>query len=321
MDRIGTARDHGLSSVLRGVNVRSVVYCLSDFTTPWGFSVERSPVAKFHVLLQGTALLTAGGAAPVPLGTGDLVLLPHGDGHIIADQPGSPVRQLDAILADHSVDEAGWLSYGGSGRRTRLLCGGFELGPSLPDDLADFLPPVLRLDADTGLVRWLEPLFALLKEETQASAPGAAAIFAKLADVFVTQALRSYLAAAGGLARLALPVLPDPDIARIMKMIRGRPEARWSVDAMAQSAGMSRTSFNARFRAVAGEPPMTYLTQLRLRRAAGYLSTTTKNVRQVAHLVGYDNEASFSKAFSRLFGRPPGEYRREQLAAPQRLPH
>lgn len=62
---------------------------------------------------------------------------------------------------------------------------------------------------------------------------------------------------------------------------------------------------------------MTYLSNLRLRRAAGYLSTTTQNVRQVAHLVGYDNEASFSKAFSRLFGRPPGEYRRERLAAPR----
>src|SRR5712691_2385020 len=103
-------------------------------------------------------------------------------------------------------------------------------------------------------------------------------------------------------------------------MIRARPEARWSVDAMAQTAGMSRTSFNARFRAAAGQPPMTYLTELRLRRAAGYLSTTTKNMRQVAHLVGYDNEASFSKAFSRLFGRPPGEYRRERLASPQQLP-
>ena len=40
--------------------------------------------------------------------------------------------------------------------------------------------------------------------------------------------------------------------------------------------------------------------------AAG-MSTTTQNVRQVAHVVGYDNEASFSKAFSRLFARPPGE--------------
>jgi transcriptional regulator GlxA family with amidase domain len=66
---------------------------------------------------------------------------------------------------------------------------------------------------------------------------------------------------------------------------------------------------------------MTYLTELRLRRAAGYLSTTTKNVRQVAHLAGYDNEASFSKAFSRHFGRPPGQYRRERLANPQQLPH
>ena len=212
-----------LSSVLRDVNVRSVVYCLSDFSAPWGFAVDRSPVAKFHVLLAGTAWLTVGDATPVPLATGDLVLLPHGDGHVIADQPASPVRPLDAILADHPVDENGRLSYGGDGSHTRLLCGGFELRPPLPDDLAEFLPPVLTLDAETGLVRWLEPLFALLKDETQASAPGAAAIFAKLADVFVTQALRSYLAAAGGQADLPLPVVPDPDIARIVKMIRARP--------------------------------------------------------------------------------------------------
>jgi AraC-like DNA-binding protein len=245
------------------------------------------------------------------------VLLPHGEGHEIADQPGSSVRQLDAILADYPPDQEGRLTYGGNGARTRLLCGGFELSPALPDEFAEFLPSVLTLDSGTGLIRWLEPLFALLEEETQASAPGASAIFAKLADVFVTQALRSYLAAADGLARLARPVVPDPDIARIVRLIRARPEARWSVDAMAHSAGMSRTSFNARFRAVVGEPPMSYLTQLRLRRGAGYLSATTKNVREVAHLVGYDNEASFSKAFSRLFGRPPGAYRRELLAAPQ----
>src|SRR5215831_594201 len=280
MERIGAPSQDGLSAVLRDVNVRSVVYCLSDFTAPWGFRVEHSPVAKFHVLLHGTAVLTVGDTPPVRLKSGDLVLLPHGDGHAICDQPGSSMRPLDAILAD-------------------------------------YLPPVLTLDSAAGLVRWLEPLFALLREETQASAPGAAAIFAKLADVFLTQALRSYLTAADGLVRLGLPAMPDPDITRIVRMMRARPQARWSVDSMAQSAGMSRTSFNARFRAVVGEPPMTYLTQLRLTRGAGYLSATTKNVREVAHLVGYDNEASFSKAFSRLFGRPPGAYRRELIAAPQ----
>jgi len=100
MDRVDPATEDGLSGVLRDVNVRSVVYCLSDFGAPWGFSVERSPVAKFHVILNGGATLAVGDAAPIPLATGDLVLLPHGDGHTISDQPGSPVRQLDAILAN-----------------------------------------------------------------------------------------------------------------------------------------------------------------------------------------------------------------------------
>jgi AraC-like DNA-binding protein len=317
MDKIAVPAEDGLSSLLREVTVRSVVYCLSDFAAPWGFSVERSPVAKFHVLLRGTAALTAGDGAPMLLTAGDLVVLPHGDGHAIADQPGSPVRQLDAILAEHPVDEVGRISYGGNGSRTRLLCGGFELDPVLPDELAEFLPSVLTVDSSTGLVRWLEPMFALLEEETRAAAPGAAAIFAKLADVFVTQALRSYLAAAGGLAS---PAAADPGIARIVKMLRGRPEEGWSVDAMARCAGMSRTSFTTGFRAAIGQPPMAYLTELRLRRAAGYLSTTTKSVREIAHLTGYGNEASFSKAFSRLFGRPPGTYRRERLAIPQQTP-
>lgn len=320
MDKVDIPAADGLSAVLRDVKVRSVVYCLSDFTAPWGFSVEHSPVAKFHVILDGTAALTVGDAAPASLVAGDLVLLPHGDGHAVTGQPGSPAPQLDAILAEHPVDEAGRLRYGGGGRQTRLLCGGFELEPALPDELAEFLPPVLTLDSSTGLARWLEPLFALLDEQAQANAPGAAAIFAKLADVFVTEALRRYLAAAEGMARLAQPAMRDPGIVAIAKMLRGCPEARWSVDAMAQSAGMSRTSFNTRFRAELGKPPMAYLTELRLRRAAGYLSTTTKSVREIAHLIGYDNEASFSKAFSRLFGRPPGEYRRERLAVPRQAP-
>ena len=227
MERVDPAAEDGLSSVLRDVNVRSVVYCLSELAAPWGLGVERSPVAKFHVILNGGATLAVGDAAPMPLTTGDLVLLPHGDGHTISDQPGSPVRQLDAILADHPVDETGWLSYGGDGRQTRLLCGGFELDPRLPDELAEFLPSVMMLDSSSGLMRWLEPLFALLDEQTQAKAPGAAAIYAKLADVFVTEALRSYLAAADGLTRLVQPAVADPGIARIVKMLRGRPPGEY----------------------------------------------------------------------------------------------
>jgi transcriptional regulator GlxA family with amidase domain len=79
---------------------------------------------------------------------------------------------------------------------------------------------------------------------------------------------------------------------------------------------MSRTAFAARFRELVGEPPMRYLTRVRLGRAAGYLATSDKTLHEIARLVGYDNAASLSKAFHRGFGSSPGAFRREQLAAP-----
>src|SRR5260370_28972209 len=143
MDRLNTDRDDGLSGVLREVNVRRGVYCLSDFAAPWGFQVEPSPVAKFHVVLYGAASLAVGDGDPVALTSGDLVLLPHGDGHIVQDQPGSPVRHLDRILADFPVDAAGRLSYGGGGAPTTVLCGGVPLRPPGPPHLAAALPPLV----------------------------------------------------------------------------------------------------------------------------------------------------------------------------------
>src|SRR5258708_39925617 len=143
MERLNTNRDDGLSVLLREVNVRSVVYCVSDFAAPWGFEVERSPVAKFHVVLHGAASLALGDAKPVALASGDLVLLPHGDGHIVQDQPGAPVRHLDAILADDPVDGAGRLSYGGGGPCRPLLRGGGEPRPPPPADHPQVLARVL----------------------------------------------------------------------------------------------------------------------------------------------------------------------------------
>src|SRR5258708_38691641 len=118
MDRLNDNRDDGLSVLLREVNVRSVVYCLSDFAAPWGFQVERSPVAKFHVVLHGAASLAVGDGAPVALASGDLGVLPPGGGHGVQDQPGSPGRDLDRVLDGHAVDPAGPRSHGRSGPHT-----------------------------------------------------------------------------------------------------------------------------------------------------------------------------------------------------------
>lgn len=314
MERLNRHANDELSELLRAVNVHSSVYCVSNMRAPWGFRVADSAVAKFHLLLNGSCVLTIAGDEAIELRAGEFVLLPHGDGHVVTDRRGSRVRRLERILADHPVDENATLTFGGRGRRTRLVCGGFALGDRLPPELLRLLPRIVRLDADaTGLHRWIEPLFAILQDETE---PGAAAVFPKIADVFLTQTLRSYLVAANEAGVVGLAHFGDPAIAKAVELLRDRSNERWRVAELARDVGMSRTRFSARFRELVGETPMRFLTKVRLTRAAGPLITTNDNLYAISRAVGYENEASFSKAFKREFGRSPGEYRRECAGQP-----
>jgi AraC-like DNA-binding protein len=312
VELLTATRADDVSVLLDQINVRSVVYCLSDLGAPWGFQVDSSATAKFHLVLDGRATLTLSdpGATKVMLDAGELVLLPHGSGHLMRDSGDSAVRPLADILAGRSSDVA--LSYGGDGPRTRLLCGGFGLAAGLPDDLLSLLPPVLILDtASQATARWLEPAFALLRDEAAMAAPGATAVLAKIADVFLTQVVRTYLSGPD----VTTALVSDPAVDAALTLLRSQPGTPWTIVALARKAGMSRTMFAARFRELVGEPPMRYLARLRLELAARYLSATDKTLREIAHLVGYDNESSLSKAFRQAFGHAPGEYRRGQQAA------
>ena len=58
-----------------------------------------------------------------------------------------------------------------------------------------------------------------------------------------------------------------------------------------------------------GESPGGYLTRLRMDLAARRLRDSTDSLEQVARSVGYTSVYAFSRAFSRLRGEPPGQYR------------
>jgi len=319
MEQLTAPRADELSDLLKQINVRSVVYCLSDLGAPWGLRVDGSATAKFHLVLEGRATLTLDepGTAPTELAAGELALLPHGSGHLIQDDRGSPTRPLGDILAEQPSRVAERLAYGGDGTRTLLLCGGFALASGLPENLLSLLPPLLVLDtASTRLSRWLEPTLALLRNEIASDAPGGSAMLAKLADVFLAEIARRYLSSLDVLI-ISVPsaAADDPSVGAALALMRAQPDAPWTVADLARKVGLSRTAFAARFRDLVGEPPMSYLARLRLGYAAGYLSATDKTVREIARMVGYESEASLSKAFRRRFGRPPGEYRRQQAAA------
>ena len=320
MRRLNGHPDDSVSELLRAVKVHSTVYCISDLTAPWGFQVEDSTAAKFHLVLEGSCVLMLHTGEQESLGSGDLVLLPAGTGHTVRDGIDSEVRYLDRILAEFRRDPDGPLIYGGNGPPTRLVCGGFVLADSLPNGLLSLLPRVLRLEAGaSGVNRWLEPVFELLRDEVEGSRPGASAILAKLADVFLAQVLRNYLVGADASGLFRAEAFTDPAIARAVELLRTRPARCWTVASLAAEVGMSRTRLGTRFRELVGESPIHYLARVRLSQAAGYLITTNSTLYAIAQHTGYDSEASLSKAFKRTFGRAPGEYRRESLTRPIRI--
>jgi AraC-like DNA-binding protein len=114
-------------------------------------------------------------------------------------------------------------------------------------------------------------VFALIRDEARHATPGAQSIFAKLADVFLAQALRTFLTGAGQTGLLAPGLRPDPPIERAMALMRDQPARPWTVQSLARAAGMSRTSFTTRFGHAVGQSPMQHLAMVRLSQAAGLL--------------------------------------------------
>jgi len=106
-----------LADVLKALNVPSPLLCVSHFTAPWGFRVDGSDLAKFHVVLDGTAWLDLDSQAESHrLEAGAIVVLPRGTGHVVRDDQRTPVRHLEAILTDHPLDAMGRLTYGATAR-------------------------------------------------------------------------------------------------------------------------------------------------------------------------------------------------------------
>ena len=310
MQRLNTSPHDAVTELLGTLRVRSTVYCLSELREPWGFEVDGTNVAKFHLVLAGACWLSLAGHDPVRLKAGDLVILSRGERHVMNDRPGSPVTNLDLIVAGHPLDPNARLTYGGTGALTRLLCGAFILDDPAPAALIGLLPPVLQMNSRSAdITTWLEPVFALVRQEADSNAPGAQAIFAKLADVFLSQALRTYLAGAEQAGLLAPRQAADSQLGPALTALHDRPAVSWTLAELAALAGMSRTLFAARFRAAVGESPMRHLAKIRLGQAAGYLTTTGLSVEAIARRTGYGTNASLSKAFKREFGTSPGQYR------------
>jgi AraC-like DNA-binding protein len=311
-----------LSELLRAIKLSGAVFFDAFCSAPWcvqsppsaAFSRHiddaASHIIEFHLIAEGRAYIRVGGET-MPLAAGDVVMIPHGDAHQMGNGlicEATPAGDdLPALLRG----EVKSTRFGGGGEETRLICGYLGCEARLVAPLLGGLPRAVRVHLRSDAYgASLERMIGHAVEQLEAGVPGSNVVVARLAEVLFAEALRRYVLQSppqrcGWLAGAA-----DPAIGRALAKLHRAPAHPWTVEALAEAAGLSRSALTERFARYLGQGPMAYLTEWRLELAAEALRTTSRSVLQVACEIGYESEAAFNRAFKRRFDLPPARYRK-----------
>jgi len=150
-----------------------------------------------------------------------------------------------------------------------------------------------------------------LASEMEEQAPGSEVVASRLAEVLFIQVLRAHIASGPKRNKGWLRAIFDPQMGTALSAIHDRVNTPWTVESLAEAAGMSRSAFAARFKELLGQTPLEYVTGWRMQKAMRLLEQREKKLIDVARSVGYESDAAFSKAFKRVIGANPSEYLRQ----------
>lgn len=295
-----------LSRLLDQVQVVAHIYKHRDYCGRWAIVTRAPGLLPFHLVDRGEGWLHVEGRAPVPLQAGDLVLFPRDIPHVLAHAASAPPQGYCSVVPDTRERDEGFAS---------ILCGflAFDaqaMGPLLAD-LPDvvLLADARRQPRTAGIGLIVEAMLLELEHDQ----PGRAAALAELARLLFLHVLRDCLARGASTGYLA--ALAHPRLGRALAAMHARLGERWTLDALASEAGMSRSAFADAFREQVGRSPMRYVADWRMQEATRRLTRTRHSVERIAAECGYDSPVAFRKAFRQLTGHTPRAVREAAGAA------
>ena len=315
-----------MSDLLETIRLRGAVFFLWEPRAPFGVGVADGEalsrhimhgadcVVSYHIVTRGPCWATVRGEEPLRLETGDVLVLPRGDAYKIADSPMYPTAaderdSIDFFRAMASGQIPPLVSDGGNGAASRLICGflGCNLQPYNP--LLSTLPRLLRVPAPADADDPLASLIDFALSESGQARGGERCLLQRLSEAMFVEVLRRYLRQCDGTNSGWLGGLRHPLVGRALTALHADVARRWTLAELAGVVGASRSALSEQFARQIGTPPMQYLAQWRMQHAANRLLDRSCKIYAVATEVGYESEAAFSRAFKRIVGMTPRDWR------------
>lgn len=275
-----------LSELLRAASFEAVVVgqhhlgprrCLEvDAGDHIGFLIARGGACQLSPL-KGDAAWTC------RLKPGNVAIFPQGDACLVAPE---------------------------DGKSANLISGHFEIDRKVAAPLLQRLPALLFLCPQTELgTSWQRMTLDVINDELASDSAGSRLVVQRMLEMFFTYAARRHLAPeVSGLPATAAPV--GRQIGAALAALHRHPERDWTVAALARLAHMSTPTFVRQFKSSLLLPPLRYLAQYRMKRAADLLAGGQRSLAEIAARCGYRSEAALVRAFKRHYNVAPGRYGR-----------
>jgi len=310
-----------LRTALESLRLEGAIFFRAEYTEDWAYESPtaaelaavlapgRDRLILFHIVASGACTIVLEDGQRQAAHFGDVIVLPYGHQHVVhGEDPANEIPPITSLMDPPPWESLPVVRHGGGGPRTDLVCGYLVSDDPLFDPGLAALPDVFVVRPSGPAAQWVRASinYAMDGGPSDDTKP-------RLAELLVKEVLQTHLATAPAADQGWLAALRDPVLAPALAAVHRHPGRRWTVGDLAEEAAASRSTLDQRFRDLLGRSPMRYLTDWRMHIAKDLLANTDLTVGAIADRVGYDAVEAFSRAFRRLHGLPPADWKAQQM--------
>jgi AraC-like DNA-binding protein len=304
-----------LANLLDGPRGRGAFLLRSIMAPPWSVRMQDGAPIGLVAMVRGTAWVVPESGDLWQLRPGAVALVKGDEPVTLADDPGTEPQIVrhpggrQTTLDGADLDDAlrlGVRTWGNDPNgSTLMLQGCYQLRGEISRRVLDALPPQVVLEPET----WNSPLIPLLDDEINTDEPGQQAVLDRLFDLLLVSVLRAWFSRPEAHAPAWYRAHQDPIVGHALRLLHENLAHPWTVASLAAETGLSRSALARCFTDRVGVPPMTYLKEWRLARAADLLLDPDHTLDSIARRVGYSDGSTLSTIFKGARGVSPQQFR------------